>query len=559
MSSERASVSVSALKVRAFGVPVEIRASFLFIVVAIGLPTHLSAGSMLGWLVIATIAVLIHEAGHAAALIWFGDRPSITLHGAGGQTVGGHPGARRMIVVAAAGPVAGLIVGLWVVLLPPSVAANPVGRQLVNDALFATVGLSLLNLIPLAGLDGYAVLNSFVAAATGRPAGAIGWMLGVVTIVALVGGALWLGRLEIALTLGILACLQWRSVEGMLGRPDGPGSGVRLLNAGRAAEALVRAEADLRRHPDAIDARLLRAGALAHMTRYAEADDAYSSVLELAATNLPALAGRSNARRRQGFTESADADLVDLLASEPHGVHDIAAQFSGLYHDHQYERVLALLRSHSASPGTIRPVVDYLRTLEAVVECVLGQTDVALGHAQAILARRPEDPGVQELVGLACMQLGRWDAALDHARRALAGAPRHPELLETLGLVERLSGHPEDAYAHLLEAATARPDLPRARAELSACFTQLGMPAEAALALESLPAWTAGDPFVNYAHGCILSASGHYEEARDRLARAARIRPNLAAIARLDPIHAAVFEPGSALVPAQSVVAAAPG
>jgi tetratricopeptide (TPR) repeat protein len=534
-------MTMPALKTRAFGVPIEFRASFLLIVVAVGLPTHLTPGSMLGWVVIATIAVLIHEAGHAAAFMWFGDHPSITLHGAGGQTVAGHPGTRRMIVVSAAGPLAGLLAGLWVVLLSPSIAANPVGRQLINDALFATVGLSLLNLIPLAGLDGHSVLTNIVVAVTGRPAGALGWMLGVVTIAALVVAALWLRHLEIAVTLAILAGLQWRSVEGMLGRPDGPGSSARLLIAGRPAEALVRADDDVRRGRNVTDALLVRAGALAMLTRYGEAEAVYSAILTRTPATLPALAGRSQVRRSLGLTEPADADLHALLAAEPQNPNEVTAQVIGLYHAHLYDRALALVRMHLAKPGVTRPVADHLQTLEAVIECVLGQTETALRHAETLVRRRPDDPGVQELVALASMQLGRWEAAMDHAKRALAGAPRHPELLETLGLVERLSGHSDRAYPHLLEAATQRPGLPRARAELSACFTQLGMSSEAALALENLPEWTADDPFVNYARGCILAAAGLFDEARNHLARAVQIRPNLAVIARLDPILAPLF------------------
>jgi tetratricopeptide (TPR) repeat protein len=419
--------------------------------------------------------------------------------------------------------------------------------------------LSLLNLVPLAGLDGHSVLTNVVAAATGRPAGALGWMLGVVTIAALVAGALWLRHFEIAMTLAILAGLQWRSVGGLLVRPDGAGSGARLLMTGRPAEALSRADDDIRRGRNAPDAQLVRAGALAMLTRYGEAEAVYGAILDGAPANLPALAGRSQMRRNLGFTEPADADLHALLAAEPQNLHEVTAQVIGLYHGHQYERTLTLLRTHLAKPGVTRPVADHLRTLEAVIECVLGQTETAMLHAETLVGRRPDDPGVQEIVALACMQLGRWDAALDHAKRALAGAPRHPELLETLGLVERLSGHSERAYPHLLEAATQRPGLPRARAELSACFTQLGRPSEAALALENLPAWTADDPFVNYARGCILAAAGQFDEARDHLAHAARIRPNLAVIARLDPILAPLFVNLAAGHFAQVIVATAPG
>ena len=53
--------AVPALRFQPLGVPVELRVSFLLVAVAIGLPTHLSPGSMLAWVVIATVGVLVHE------------------------------------------------------------------------------------------------------------------------------------------------------------------------------------------------------------------------------------------------------------------------------------------------------------------------------------------------------------------------------------------------------------------------------------------------------------------------------------------------------------------
>ena len=165
-----------------------------------------------------------------------------------------------------------------------------------------------------------------------------------------------------------------------------------------------------------------------------------------------------------------------------------------------------------------------------------GYPEAALRHADELIATRPDMAGVHEIAALALLQLGRFDEGLVRARHALTGAPRHPELIETVGIAERLSGRPTAAVDLLVAAATARPNLPRARAELSACFTQLGRHAEAAAALDSLPAWSAEDPSVLYARACILSAAGRIPEAEDQIERAAQMRPALGWMARVDPL-----------------------
>jgi Flp pilus assembly protein TadD len=331
-------------------------------------------------------------------------------------------------------------------------------------------------------------------------------------------------------------------VDGLIGRPAGPGSAGALLSQGRAAEALARADADLKSRPDDMETLLVRAAALASMTRYAEADAAYGALLERAPKNAQALAGRAWVLRALGRDDSAAGYVDSLLALPPGDVNVVTAQFVCLYHRHRYEPALALVRAELSKPDVRPPAVSHLRALEAVAEIALGRAEAALRLADALVASRPDDFAIHELGALASVQLARFDDARQRARRALAGAPHHPELLETLGIIERLSGHPERAYDALLEAATLRPELPRARAELSACFTQLGRHGEAAAALDDLPPWWTDEPSLHYARACALTAAGRHDEAMDRLARATGIRPGLLSIARLDPVLVALFQ-----------------
>jgi len=66
---------VPSLRFRFQGVPVEIQASFVVLMGALGLLTHWSPGPLLAWVAIALVAVLVHEAGHAIAFRAFLDRP----------------------------------------------------------------------------------------------------------------------------------------------------------------------------------------------------------------------------------------------------------------------------------------------------------------------------------------------------------------------------------------------------------------------------------------------------------------------------------------------------
>lgn len=528
-----------ALRFVLLGVPIEIRADFLLLMGALGLFTHRSPGPLLAWVGIALIAVLAHEAGHAVAFRAFGDHPSIKLHGAGGLTQGGDHGAARIIVVTAAGPAAGIGLGLIVALLarvaPPEIARTTP----VDDAIFLTVGLSLLNLIPLGNFDGSSILNGLVTLAIGRPAGAAGWMVGALTVLAIVIGLLFLGRVEIAIFVVVFVIVNSSgatSVPALFGAPSGGGTPAGLLNLGRVEEAVGQAEQAARRDPANPNTLLDYGIALIHMTRYAEAEAIFSRVLDLDADSLRGLQGRFAARRALGKADEAAADLAALVARPPVGMDEIIAQFLGLYVDQEYERGLDLVRSELARPGLTRPDSHHLRMLEAAVESVSGYPEAALRHADALIATRPDMAALHETAALALLQLGRVEEGLVRAKRALAGAPRHPELMETVGIAERLSGHPEVALKLLLQAATSRPDLPRARAELSACFTQLGRHAEAAAALDTLPAWSPEDPHVVYARACILSAAGRIPEAVDLVERAARLRPDLGGIARVDPL-----------------------
>jgi Zn-dependent protease len=145
------------LQFNLFGFPTRIDASFLVIVALIGFD---GTASHLGiWVVVALVAVLAHELGHAAAARCMGATATITLQGLGGLTRSQREeplNRGESAVLSVAGPAAGILLGL------PVLAAIHVtgwdgwttGGYVLRTAAFATLGWSGLNLLPVVPLDG---------------------------------------------------------------------------------------------------------------------------------------------------------------------------------------------------------------------------------------------------------------------------------------------------------------------------------------------------------------------------------------------------------------------
>lgn len=227
---------------RLFRIPVAVQPPFLFIVLAGALSTRDLRLAAL-WAAIATAGIVWHELGHALAMRAFGYPPAIELVGFGGLThypEGARPTARQELLVSAAGPGAGLLLGAAVWLLaayaPP---LPPLAHRAVHMALFVNVGWSLLNLLPMLPLDGSHVCDHATAALTGRREPRwVGWaslLVGAgLALFALSAGDVWLGIIG-----GLGAVLGWR--RAWAGAPS------RRLGAARSPAAGARRRADVAR------------------------------------------------------------------------------------------------------------------------------------------------------------------------------------------------------------------------------------------------------------------------------------------------------------------------
>jgi len=149
------------LRVTLFGFPVHVDLSFILIMGLIGYLGRARLSLLPLWIVVATVAILVHELGHAVVARTTGARPAITLTGFGGLTtyVPPKPLTRaRSFTIAVAGPLVGLAVAavVWVVQqqIGPTLDYDGWPAALLDFAFFTTFWWSILNLLPLVPLDG---------------------------------------------------------------------------------------------------------------------------------------------------------------------------------------------------------------------------------------------------------------------------------------------------------------------------------------------------------------------------------------------------------------------
>lgn len=190
------------MRFRLFGIPIEVQAGFLIMAVALRFP--LLAGehkaAILVWVAAVLVSILVHEFGHAVALIRYGAAPSITLHMLGGATSWNTPlrlHRYQRVIVSAAGPVAGFSLAalVWAVeALSPNLSRElPFYLAFAFDQLlWINIAWGIFNLIPVLPFDGGHILQEALGPSRARLAAMISLVAGIsIAMLFLVGGFLW--------------------------------------------------------------------------------------------------------------------------------------------------------------------------------------------------------------------------------------------------------------------------------------------------------------------------------------------------------------------------------
>jgi Zn-dependent protease len=150
------------------GIPVRLEWTFLLWTVLIG-STLGSTELFVGWVVVLTLSILVHELGHAAAFRGWGVSSRIVLHVMGGVTIPTHNPPTRWgrIVVSLAGPFTGLLLfGLPAILIQGSWTATEPWGDILDFVIWVNVGWAVVNLLPVLPLDGGHVAHELLDAGT---------------------------------------------------------------------------------------------------------------------------------------------------------------------------------------------------------------------------------------------------------------------------------------------------------------------------------------------------------------------------------------------------------
>jgi len=160
------------------GIPVTVEITFVLIALFLGQGRIADITMLIEWIAVVFISVLLHEFGHALVGRAFGLAPSIRLYSFGGLTSWSAardvtPG--KTILISAAGPGAGLLLGAAVILLsgPLERQGSRLAHVIVGDLLWVNIGWSILNLLPISPLDGGNIALSLEELITGNKKGRI--------------------------------------------------------------------------------------------------------------------------------------------------------------------------------------------------------------------------------------------------------------------------------------------------------------------------------------------------------------------------------------------------
>jgi Zn-dependent protease len=214
------------LRFRLFGFPVTIGLDFLFVTLIIGLQARPGV-YILEWVAVVAVSILIHELGHAFVLGYYSVHPEIRLWGLGGLTMTGFVlPPRKSILVSLAGPAVGIPVAVAVMVVKPWLPDSEPLAIIAGDLIFVNLWWGIVNVLPIAGLDGgHVVQDAFLLAfgQRGRTPGLI--TVGLFSIVIAIAG-LFCGFVYLAIVVALFGFLNpepyraiWRLV------PHGAGAG----------------------------------------------------------------------------------------------------------------------------------------------------------------------------------------------------------------------------------------------------------------------------------------------------------------------------------------------
>jgi hypothetical protein len=192
------------------GIPVTVEITFILLALFLGSRRRADTTLLVEWILVVFFSVLLHEFGHALAGRSFGLEPRIRLYAFGGLTswsAGRDLTPGRSILVSAAGPGAGFLLGALVLLVrtPLESGGSWMMHVTVQDLLWVNFGWGILNLLPIRPLDGGNIAFRLEQMVTGSKKGRISQVGSLVLASAAALWALSAGQYWILMLTGLMA------------------------------------------------------------------------------------------------------------------------------------------------------------------------------------------------------------------------------------------------------------------------------------------------------------------------------------------------------------------
>jgi hypothetical protein len=192
------------------GIPVTVEITFILMALFLGSNRRANTTLLVEWIVVVFFSVLLHEFGHALVGRAFGLEPRIRLYAFGGLTswsAGRDITPGRSIILSAAGPGAGLLLGGLLLLLRAAIESGGswLAQVTVQDLLWVNFGWGILNLLPIRPLDGGNIAFSLEQIITGSKKGRITQVGSLVLATAAALWALSAGQYWVLVLTGLMA------------------------------------------------------------------------------------------------------------------------------------------------------------------------------------------------------------------------------------------------------------------------------------------------------------------------------------------------------------------
>jgi Zn-dependent protease len=230
-------LSLPSLQFKLFGFPVAIGLDFLLIAFLFG--SVLPGQYLFIWIAILVGSILVHELGHAFALRRYSITPSIRLWGMGGLTTWGFAlPPRKTIVVSAAGPLLGVAIGVAAMLVRPLMPAGSVADWTVQMLVWVNLYWGLLNLLPIAALDGGHITTSAFLLVLGPRGRAPGLIFVALSSLVIAVVAFAIGFVYLAVIVAIFAFLDpapYQELRRILSRRTSASSGTAAASSATRA------------------------------------------------------------------------------------------------------------------------------------------------------------------------------------------------------------------------------------------------------------------------------------------------------------------------------------